>query len=81
MSYQVAKSIAEMSVVLKGKVDSIILTGGAVYSESIRKQITSRVEWIAPVKAFPGEMEMQALYEGAWRVLKGKEEAKDYALV
>lgn len=81
MSYQVAKSIAEMSVVLKGKIDGIVLTGGAIYSESVRNQIISRVEWIAPVKAFPGEMEMQALYEGAWRVLSGKEEAKDYALV
>lgn len=81
MSYQVAKSIAEMSAVLKGQVDSIVLTGGAVYSKVIREQITSRVDWIAPVRAFPGEMEMQALYEGAWRVLNGKETAKDYALV
>jgi butyrate kinase len=36
------------------------------------------VEWIAPVKVYPGEEEMKALALGALRVLKGQEEAKEY---
>jgi butyrate kinase len=34
------------------------------------------VEWIAPVKVYPGEDELQALAEGVFRVLDGEEEAK-----
>lgn len=78
MCYQVSKSIGEMATVLKGKVDFIVLTGGAVYSPEIRQEIEEAVSWIAPVVSYPGEMEMEALYEGALRVLSGKEEAKVY---
>ena len=40
--------------------------------------ITERVKFIAPVTVIPGENEMQALADGAWRVLNGKECAKIY---
>jgi butyrate kinase len=78
MCYQVGKSVSELAAVLKGKVDAIILTGGVMYSEYTRNKITEYVEWIAPVKVFPGEMEMEALYEGVYRVLNGEETALDY---
>lgn len=81
MNYQVAKSIGELAVVLKGNVDAIILTGGVAHSEYVVEQIGQYVSWIAPVKAYPGEMEMQALYEGVVRVLSGKEQALDYSAV
>lgn len=81
MCYQVAKSIGELAVVLEGKVDSIILTGGAIYSEYVSFEISRYVEWIAPVKKYPGEMEMSALYEGAQRVLNGQEKALEYEKV
>ncbi|MCM3002406.1 butyrate kinase [Priestia koreensis] len=78
MAYQVAKEIGAASSVLYGKVDGIILTGGLAYSQSFTELIMSRVNWIADVIVHPGENELQALTEGALRVLRGEEEAKDY---
>jgi butyrate kinase len=76
--YQVAKEIGAMSTVVKGKLDAIILTGGIAYSKYITEQVRERVEFIAPVRICPGELEMQALAQGALRVLRGQEEAKVY---
>ena len=76
--YQVAKSIGEMATVLKGKVDSIILTGGIAYSPIVVSDIKERVEWISNVAVYPGEDELLALAQGAVRVLSGEEEAKIY---
>jgi len=42
------------------------------------ESITPAVKWIAPVHLFPGEDELQALSEGALRVLRGEEEAREY---
>jgi len=39
----------------------------------VRNEIEKYVSWIAPVKFYPGEMEMEALYKGALRVLTGQE--------
>ncbi len=78
MAYQLAKEIGAMAVVLKGKVDAIVLTGGLAYSELLCERIRKRVEFIAPVKVYAGEDEMQALAEGAARVLSGEEKAKIY---
>ena len=76
--YQVSKSIGEMATVLKGKVDSIILTGGIAYSPIVVSDIKERVEWISNVAVYPGEDELLALAQGAVRVLNGEEEAKVY---
>lgn len=81
MVYQVAKGIGEMATVLKGNVDTIILTGGIAYSDYIVGAITQATEWIAPIKVIAGEMEMEALYQGARRVLMGEEPALDYSEV
>jgi butyrate kinase len=78
MAYQVAKEIGSASTVLHGKVDAIVLTGGLAYGKGFVQQITERVNWIADVMVHPGENELQALAEGALRVLQGEEEAKDY---
>ncbi|MDU5260926.1 MAG: butyrate kinase [Clostridium celatum] len=76
--YQVAKSIGEMATVLKGKVDSIILTGGIAYSPIVVSDIKERVEWISNVAVYPGEDELLALAQGAIRVLNEEEEVKVY---
>ena len=76
--YQVSKSIGEMATVLKGKVDSIILTGGIAYSPIVVADIKEIVEWIGNVTVYPGEDELLALAQGAIRVLSGEEEAKIY---
>jgi len=78
MAYQIAKEIGSMAVVLMGKVDAVILTGGLAYSELLCDRISKRVAFIGPVMMYPGEDEMQALAEGAARVLGGEEKAKLY---
>lgn len=78
MAYQIAKEIAAMAAVLRGKVDAIVLTGGLAASRMLVGWIKERVEFIAQVLVYPGEDEMKALVEGALRVLRGEEEAKEY---
>jgi len=76
--YQIAKSIGEMSVVLEGKIDQIIFTGGIAYSPTLVPDLIEKVQWIAPVTVYPGEDELLALAQGAIRVLDGEEQAKVY---
>lgn len=78
MAYQVAKEIGMCAAVLKGKVDAIILTGGLAYSNNFIAWIIQRIGFIADTVVYPGEDEMLALAEGAFRVLKGEEIAKEY---
>jgi len=78
MIYQIAKDIGAMAVVLKGKIDGIVLTGGLAHSEMVTKGIIEYVEFLAPVFIYPGEDEMRALVEGALRVLREEEELKEY---
>ena len=75
---QVAKDIGSMACVLKGKVDQIIVTGGIAYGADVVAALKERAEWIAPFTVYPGEDELLALAQGALRVLKGEEEAKNY---
>ena len=76
--YQVAKEIGGMASAMEGKVDQIILTGGIAYSETVTEELRRRIGWIAPVTVYPGEDEMLSLAQGALRVLRGEEEAKEY---
>lgn len=78
LAYRMAKEIGASAAALSGEVDAIILTGGLAYNERFTKLIRDRVAFIAPVKIYPGEDEMQALVEGALRVLNGSEEARRY---
>lgn len=78
MAYQVSKEIGAMAAVLEGRVDAIILTGGLAKSVRFTGCIKQRVSLIAPIEVFPGEEEMLALAQGALRVLRGEEQAKDY---
>ena len=78
LAYQVSKEIGACAAVLEGKVDAVILTGGLAYSEEFTGLIAGRVSFAAPVRIYPGEDEMQALADGAFRVLKGTETARQY---
>jgi butyrate kinase len=64
--------------VLHGKVDGILLTGGVSHDKYVVEKVTEMVGYIAPVKVYPGELEMDAMACGALRVLTGQEEAKIY---
>ena len=78
MAYQIAKEIGAGATVLKGKVDAIVLTGGISHDAGLVGWIRERVDFIAPVKVYPGELEMIALAQGVLRVLLGLEEARVY---
>lgn len=78
MSLQISKEIGSCAAVLKGEVDAIVLTGGLAYSDKLCARIGSRVEFIAPILRYPGEDEMQALAEGAYRVLLSEEPPLKY---
>ena len=78
MIYQIEKCIGSMAAALHGKVDAILLGGGMVYSEDLVSQVKEACGWIAPVCAYPGEFEMEAMAAGAGRVLDGKEDVKKY---
>jgi len=78
MIYQIGKNIGAYATVLRGEVDAIILTGGVARDTYLVEQITAMVSYIAPVKVYAGEFEMEALANGALRVLMGQEEAKTY---
>jgi butyrate kinase len=78
LAYQIAKGVGELSIVLNGKFDAIILTGGAAHSKMLTGWITERVKFIAPVHVLPGENEMEALSLGALRIVNGEEKAKVY---
>ena len=49
MIYQICKQIGEMSAVLCGKVDGILLTGGLMRFDDILAGIQKRCGWIAPI--------------------------------
>ncbi len=76
MVYQIGKEAGAMSVALKGKVDAVLLTGGMAYSNKIVTLLRGSLDWIAPIRVYPGEDELQALADGAFRVLNGEEQAK-----
>lgn len=78
MIYQIIKYIGAMSTVLHGKVDGILLGGGMVYNKELVKQISEACSFIAPVYAYPGEFELEAMNAGAARVLSGEETAREY---
>ncbi|MBR2429242.1 MAG: butyrate kinase [Alistipes sp.] len=78
MSYTIAKWVGEMAVVLKGRVDAILLTGGIAWNDCVNDIIIDYCKFIAPIKVYPGENELQSLAENALRVLRGETEAKEY---
>lgn len=78
MIYQIIRYIGAMAGVLHGKVDGILLGGGMVHNKEMVEKITEACSWIAPVSAYPGEFELEAMAAGATRVLDGVEKAKIY---
>ncbi len=78
MGYQVAKTIGEMAVVLDGKIDGILLTGGVAYNQYLTDFIEKKVGFLAPVFVYPGEDELDALARNALRVARNETQAKAY---
>ena len=78
MIYQIIKEIGAMAAALYGQVDGILLGGGMVHNKELVAKITEACSFIAPVTAYPGEFEMEAMAAGAIRVLSGEEQVKTY---
>ncbi len=78
MIYQCAKWIAMMAAPLKGNVDAILLTGGLLRIPGVIDTVKEYCGWIAPIEAYPGEFEHEAMCEAALRVLRGEEKPKTY---
>ena len=76
--YNIAKEIGAMACVLKGKVDAILVTGGIAYGKGMMADLATYVDWIAPMKVYPGEDEMGALAHNGLSVMQGREVAKVY---
>ncbi len=76
--YQIAKEIGAYHVALKCKANGIIITGGIAYSERFISDLKSYVVNLTNFFVYPGENEMEALAEGAFRVIDKKEIALDY---
>jgi len=72
MIYRIAKEIGGAAVVLYGKVDAILLTGGMAHSEYITSRLQERVSFLAPVHVYPGEDELEALVMNALGALRGE---------
>ena len=79
MIYQICKMIGEMSAVLCGKVDGILLTGGLMRFDDVRAGIEKRCGFIAPISVYPGEMEQEALAYGVLDVLRGEKKTLKYS--
>ena len=78
MVYQIAKVIGSISTVLHGRIDAMLITGGMAHSEKLIARLLPSVSWIAPVTIYPGEDELRAMAEGAMRVLRHEEVAREY---
>jgi butyrate kinase len=78
MAYQISKEIGSMAAVLHGDVDAVVVTGGIAWDRKFVSWIGEMTSFVAPLKVYPGEMEMEALALGALRVLRKSEKPKVY---
>jgi len=80
MMEQIAAEISSGVPKFSGEpVDQIIVTGGMARSERLRTTLQRDLGQLGtPITFYPGEREMEALRDGALRVLRGIEAAKRY---
>lgn len=76
--YQIAKELGAYFAASKGKAQAIIITGGIAYNEKFNADLREYVGGLTEFHVYAGENEMQALAEGAFRVIDKVEEPKDY---
>ena len=67
-----------MAVVLEGKVDAILLTGGLAFDKQLVNYVKTKTGFIGPLFVYPGEDELEALAMNALRVARGEVEIKEY---
>ncbi|MDP8229115.1 MAG: butyrate kinase, partial [Candidatus Electryoneaceae bacterium] len=78
MIYQNVKEIGAMAAVLEGRLDAVLLTGGLAHSTEIVEMLTTPLFYLGKILVYPGEGELRALAQGAFRVIDGVEETREY---
>lgn len=78
MIYQIAKGIGAMVVAAGGTVEAIVLTGGMIRSERIRKGLQQHVGRLAPLLFYDQPLEMEALAGETYRILTGNSQPREY---
>lgn len=78
LAYQIAKEIGSMAASLKGDVKAILITGGLAYSSLLMAKVKEYISFIAPIHLYGGDVEMEALFHGAMRILNKEEEILNY---
>ncbi len=76
--YNVAKGIGALATAAEGRVDGIIITGGIAHGKDIQESLGRMCGWIAPVTAYPGEGELEALAQAGILAVSGKLPAQEY---
>lgn len=79
MAYQLAKEIGGMCTVLDGKPDAIILSGELFNNSNFTRELSRKIEKIAPIALYPDENEVDALAMNAIGVMKGEIEVLQYS--
>ncbi len=78
LGYQVAKLIGEMAIVLDGRVDAILITGGMAHNKDLTGYLQRKTSFIADLHIFAGEDELAALAMNVLMVALGEQQAKVY---
>lgn len=80
MLQQIAMEIASLVPKFGGEpVDRILLTGGMTHSGRVTARLRALLSRLpVEVSVYAGEDELDALRQGAWRVLAGHEQPRDY---
>ena len=78
LAYQTAKTIGSMAVVLEGRVDAIILTGGIMHSAAFSETLCKQIRFLGKIILRPGEEEMESLAYYLDAVLAGGITPKTY---
>ncbi len=76
--YNISKCIGALATVTSGQIDGILLTGGIARWKQLISDIRDRVSWIAPISAYPGEYELEALRDAGLQVMRGELKAQEY---
>jgi len=76
--YQIAKEIGAYFAASACEAQAIIITGGIAFSKQFTEDLQKYVGKLTELHVYPGENEMEALAEGAFRVIDAKEVAQEY---
>lgn len=76
--YQVGKAIGALAAAARRPVEAIILTGGIAHGREVLAGIEEMCGFIAPIVAYPGEGELQALAQAGTSAVRGECEVMEY---